>query len=287
MGKNSKSVQNKRDKRAKKIARTNKRFKNSLKKHVIKSDLNSLLQSIYNDKIDLSTTCAHHCECCKTACPSMNYCEFLNIITDLWPRLDKQGKIDLICKSVEYFFKTDYEKFNREIFIKPCMLLDSEGLCRIYLRRPASCRWYGLWPKEMYEQRVDKFEKAYSKYGLKREDLPLNTQCPYVKRVNETVPVTQEVISEMYGSLDKLDESVEGFSTLQIAQKENYRTFHDWVLYKIYGEEWLSKLTVLSMAADKAALEDQINAFKQVIAASFKDNDVPNIAFRPYSREDE
>ena len=659
MGKNSKSVQNKKNARERKKDKASKlvNFNKGQQKHNIKTDLNSLLQSIYHDKVDLNTTCNHEVCCCKVACPSMNQSEYLNIITDLWPKLSKDNKINLIVKSIEYFFKTDYEKFAKEIFIKPCMLLDNKDLCGIYDRRPLSCflpetwiytdngpkmikdilagdmvygidgnlhsvvattskihngkiyginyqgndivswstydhlwhvafhkdrrvkigtvwekadklipkkthqfghyltmpmsyeskenlneinaldyisgevidnrvypysggklfedkeirsiplsininseflfmigiylaegssssqsatftmnkkelailgrienylktigipthynkidenknavvlrvdsclfarliselcgklsqnkkinelffnklsstqqleifygwnegdgrkgldnefsvvtiseklalqmnlillkngifprvyknkrdnrgffnydvhvfpsalgieckkgqgtkiikdekfyyvpikeiiekeyngpvidiqvekvesfvtttgiahncRVYGLWPKESYEQRVDKFEKAYSKYGIKREDLPLNTQCPHVKRVDETIPLTQELIEGLYKSIDRVDETIGDFSSLQIEQKENYRTFHDWLLFSIYGIEWLSKLSVLSMAADKSTLEDQIAAFKVAIENSFKDKEVPNITFR-------
>ena len=52
------------------------------------------------------------------------------------------------------------------------------------------------------------------------------------------------------------------------------------MLFSIYGEEWLSKLSVLSMAADKTTLEDQIKAFKMAVENSFKDQEVPNIIFR-------
>ena len=283
MGKNSKSVQNKKNARERKREKTLNlvNFNKSKQAHNVKSDLNSLLQSIYNDTIDLRTTCNHSCDCCNVSCPSMNKCEFLNIIVDLWPKLTNKNKIDLISKSIEYFFKTDYEKFQKEIFIKPCMLLDSKGLCSVYDRRSLNCRTYGLWPKDSYEKRVDKFEKAYSKYGIKREDLPLNTQCPNVKRINDAIPLTQEIIDGLYRSIDKVDETIGEFSPLQIAQKENYRTFQDWLLFSIIGIEWLSKLSVMSMAADKTVLEDQISAFKTAIENSFKNKDVPNIVFCP------
>lgn len=251
--------------------------KNKKKTNVV-SDLNSVLQAIYHDVVCLDTTCKPNCaECCKVACPSHNLSEFTNIISDLWPKMSKQDKIDMICKSIEYFFKTDYEKWGREIFIKPCILLGSDNLCKCYERRPLSCRLYGLWPNDLYEKRVDKFEKAYSKYDVKREDIPLNKQCPFVKRVNEATPLTQELIESLYKKVDNIDESMGEFSSLQISQKEHYRTFHDWILLKVFGPEWLSKLSVLSMAADRAILEDQINIIKKAIGDSFKDIDVPNI----------
>jgi Fe-S-cluster containining protein len=271
MSKNKKNKKIKDDKFIKSI----KKFK---KKAKIVSDLNSVLQSIYHDIVNLDTTCNPNCAaCCKVACPSHNLSEFTNIISDLWPKISKQDKMDIICKSIEYFFKTDYEKWGKEIFLKPCILLDAKNLCRCYERRPLSCRLYGLWPKELYEKRVDKFEKAYAKYDIKREDIPLNKQCPFVKRKDQSIPITQELIDLLYKKVDNIDESMGEFTPLQISQKEHYRTFHDWVLFKVFGAEWLSKLSVLSMAADRATLENQITLIKEAVNNVFKDADVPNI----------
>jgi len=241
-----------------------------------KITLKDKLHSIYYGSINLDTTCKGRCECCKTACPSMNYSEFSQIINYLWKNISKSEKIEMICKSVEYFFKYEYEKFGKDIFIKPCMLLNDKGLCIIYSDRPLSCRLYGLWPKDTYKERVDKFEKAYSKFGLKREELPLNTQCPYVKRIDESISITSDLINDLYKQLDNLDAKVGEFTELQIKQKNNYRTFHDWLLFKTFGEEWLSNLTTFILAADKNIIEQQIIALKNVIRQKFA-KEMPNI----------
>ena len=149
-------------------------------------------------------------------------------------------------------------------------------MCRVYETRPLNCRLYGLWPKEEYEKRVDRFEKVYAPLGLKRSDLPLNTQCPFVKRVDDSTPITTEVIAEMFAKLDRIDEEVGQFSKLQISQKENYRTFHDWLLLKVLGEDWLVKLTTFCMAATREVMEDQIKAIHAVWSESFKDG-LPDI----------
>ena len=120
-------------------------------------DLKSVLQSIYHDFVNLETTCSHRCECCNVAMPQINYAEFSQIATTLWSDLSKDEKIGLICTSVEYFFRNEYKKWNKDALIKPYMLLDGNGLCKCYEDRPLNCRLYGLWPKEEYEKRVDKF----------------------------------------------------------------------------------------------------------------------------------
>lgn len=233
-------------------------------------NLKNVLQGIYNE-VNLNTTCQHRCECCKTACPSMFYSEFVQIITELWKKLDHKQKLELLIKSLEYFFRYDYEKWGKDSLIKPCMFLDEKtGLCTIYENRPINCSLYGLWPKEDYEARVSKFEKAYAKYGLKREDLPLNTQCPNVKRIDDSIPLTTEVINGLFDKLDKLDVKIGNFSELQIKQKENYRTFHDWLLLKVIGEDMLVKLTTFAMAAKKEVMEDQVRATREVWTKAFE-----------------
>lgn len=241
-------------------------------------DLRSVLQSIYHDFANLETTCSGKCECCNVAMPQINYSEFVQIVTKVWNKLSKDEKVGLICKSVENFFKNEYKKWDKDTLIKPCMLLDSEGKCKIYEDRPLNCRLYGLWPKDEYEKRVDRFAEIYAQYDLKREDLPLHSQCEFVKRIDDSKPLTMEVINELFSKLDALDEDIGGFSKLQVEQKENYRTFHDWLLLKIYGEKWLSLLTTFMMAATKEMMVDQIEQLNKAIRAKFKSDDLPDIS---------
>lgn len=239
--------------------------------------LSSYLTNVYENYVNLNTTCKHSCTCCNVAMPGMNYCEFVNLITTIWDTASDLEKLDLIFDSIEYFFRYDYNKWGMDSLVKPCMLLDKDGLCRYYNKRPLNCRMYGLWPKEDYERRVDKFAKAYESLGLKREDLPLNTQCPNVKRVDEKVALTSELITELFSKLDEMDKKVGNFTTLQIAQKENYRSFHDWLLLKVFGEMWLTKLTQFAMAADKNTMQEQIKAIKEVFTKEFTRTGVPDV----------
>jgi Fe-S-cluster containining protein len=243
-----------------------------------RANLKTLLQSIYRDHVNLETTCNHNLCCCETAMPMLSSSEFTQVITDLWKTLDAEGKINTICKSIEYFFKYDYQKWGKDTLVKPCMFLNKgKKICEIYENRPLNCRLYGLWPHDAYTKRVDRFESVYSQYGLKREDLPLNTQCPYVKRKDVSKPITEEVIDELFNKLNEIDKKADGFTNLQIEQKENYRTFHDWLLLKIYGEEWLAKLTAFIMAADKNTMQDQIEQIIKALKENFLKNGIPDV----------
>ena len=252
-------------------------FKNtrSPKRNRVKITLKDKLDEIYNSSACLDTTCQSNCICCKTAMPQMNYCEFCQLADEIWRTTSRSEQIKLICSSIEYFFRNEFEKWGKESLIKPCLLLADDGKCRFYMSRPLSCRMYGLWPESTYNARVDKFEKAYEGL-LKREELPLNKQCPYVKRTDETVPLTDDLINYLYKQLDELDKKIGGFSDLKIGQRENYRTFHDWLLLKIFGEEWLVKLTQFMIGAKREIIEEQIVAIKSAVVNNFA-KEMPNL----------
>ncbi len=265
------------NKKVKSKAKRKNLTKPELLKKAKMSSLGSALQSIYHDIINLETTQTCVCTCCNVAMPQMNYSEFVNVVTDLWKNAPQGTKIDMICTSIEYFFKHDFEKFGIESLVKPCMFLDRKtGLCRTYKNRPLSCRAYGLWPKEEYERRVDRFVNAYSEYGLSREDLPLNTQCDKVKRVDESIPLTTEMLNGLFSKLDSLDMKIGEFSELQVEQRENYRTFHDWLLLKVFGEDWLSMLTAFMLKATREQILDQIEALRTAVIQNLSGN-LPNI----------
>jgi len=200
--------------------------------------------------------------------PQMNYSEFSQLLVEIWQNYTQDEKLNLLCQSIEYFFRNEFEKWGKEIFIKPCMLLDKDNMCKNYESRPLSCRMYGLWPDENYTSRVDKFEKAYEGL-LTRDELPLNTQCPYVKRVDESQELTNELIEGIYKQLDQLDKKVGNFTEAQIDNKENYRTLHDWILWTFIGEDNLSALTRFMMGSKKEVIEDQIEQFKKVWTEKF------------------
>lgn len=237
-----------------------------------KKTLRESIKAIY-DSVDLNTTGCEitvcHCACCRVAMPQMNYCEFVQLVTDLWRDSDDNRKIEIICKSIEYYFKNDYEKWGMDSLIKPCQFVSKEGRCTVYANRPASCRVYGLWPQDVYEKRVSQFEEVYSKYGLKREDLPLAKQCKMIKRKDGSTELTKEECDSIYGSLDNLDKSIGNFSNLQIKNRENYRAFHDWLLLKIFGEDWLVKLTVFSLGATREQMEDQVEQIRLALNSDF------------------
>jgi len=234
--------------------------------------LKDKLNQIYGEA-ELDTTCGHTLTCCKVGCPQMNYCEFLNVLIDIWDNSTHQQKLDLILKSLEYFFYYDFEKFKFKALVKPCMLLDeNKKACQYYESRCLNCRLYGLWPSDVYNARVDKFEKIY-KGLIKREDIPLCAQCPNVKR-NNGKALTESEINVVFDKLDKIDESTDEFTKIQIKNRENYRTLHDWILFKVLGESWLTKLTTIILASNSEAIEALLKTCKEVFVKQINIGDL-------------
>jgi len=211
------------------------------KKSII--SLKDKIASIYNT-VSLETTCPGHCVCCHVACPQMNYSEFLVIVNYIYDSFPKETRVNILKKSIEYFFSSK--------IVKPCPLLVNK-FCSCYKVRPLSCQMYGLWPDDMYNDRVEKFEQVS---GLKKEEIPLNTQCEYVKRVDDSVPLTKEIIEAMYLALNELDAQVGDFTKEQVEKKYNQRTWHDWFMVNVFGESNLYDLSRFYLAAENQGVVD-------------------------------
>jgi Fe-S-cluster containining protein len=263
----------------KKNKKTNKRKNLSPEELVLKNQRRTLgdkLNGIYTEDVNLETTMTCVCTCCKVAMPQIHYSEFLNIVDTIWNAYKKEELMDLIGTSIEYYFYHDYAKFGMKHLIKPCMFLNKEtNLCKIYEKRPLSCRIYGLWPKEEYEKRVDSFVSYYSQYGLTRDDIPLAKQCDKVKRVDESKELSMDVINSLYAKLDSVDVSVGKFSKVDIEAKVNVRTFHDWLMWHIYGEQMLCEISSIVQAGTKEHLEELIVIIKDNIHQQYKNKAIP------------
>jgi len=209
--------------------------------------LREKLQKVYT-YINLETTCPGHCVCCHIACPQMNYSEFLVILDRIYNHFPKETRLYILKKSIKYFFS--------QSIVKPCPLLDNKR-CSCYLDRPLSCRIYGLWPEDVYEERVTRF---MSVTGMKREEIPLNTQCKYVKRVDDSKPLTKEIIEGLYQALNDIDISVERYTQEQVDKKYNQRTFHDWFVVTVFGEDNIADMSKFFLAAETKEIVDDFVA---------------------------
>lgn len=230
-----------------------------LKVKVTKSTtLANQIEEIHKSKGDLSTSCLRQCGCCRVACPQMNYSEAVNIIDYIWSNCSHEKKKDIILTCVKHFFSKS--------LIKPCPILDDKT-CVAYNQRPLNCKLYGLWPTEDYEKRVERLSNILK---IDKSQIPLNTQCQYVKR-NNGQALSGKDIEEMFTQLDKVDLQIlcnndpskrEEWEH-KIEKKWNYRTIHDWILLLFFGEDWLVHLTSFAIAAKPEAINDFVNVLNE------------------------
>ena len=260
--------------------------------------LDVVLDRIYS-KESLATVCLRQCTCCRVACPQMKFCEASNIIDHIWSTWSREEKKRLLVTAVKYYYS--------DSLVKPCPLLDGET-CRIYERRPLNCRLYGLWPAADWEKRVKGFSEST---GLPREKLPLNFQCPNVRRAPQACdmckdsdrglppgyvpcdfsdgiecqtagpgqsakkcpkclglgkltppPLTGEQIGALFKGLDDADRIL-GVSELKVSTNWNYRTLHDWILLKFWGESQLVKWTNIILTTTPEQRQGIVEAFEQ------------------------
>ena len=238
--------------------------------------LDAILERVYT-KEDLSTVCLRQCTCCRVACPQMKFCEASSLLDHIWANWSSEDKKALLVTCVHYFFS--------DSLLKPCPILNGNE-CREYARRSLNCRLYGMWPQDSWEERVEMFSKNT---GLPRNKLPLNKQCPNVRRKKQICPeckqdpklvascqkcngtgmfqpppLTIDQISKLFEDLDKADK-VLGVSELKISTSWNYRTLHDWVLVKFWGEDALVKWTNILLTTTPEQRQGLMEAFEEQV----------------------
>ena len=222
-------------------------------------EIRTKLDKVWNH-LDLSTSCCRQCGCCRVACPQMKYSEAVNILTKIWAEWSKADKKEFLMTCIRYFFSRS--------LVKPCPLLKGNE-CRVYEDRPLNCRIYGLWPTEMWDRRV---EALAAKLDLPKEQIPLNTQCAFVKRKNG-LPLTEEEVEGLFLSLDELDVVLLAESDAtryeewqgKVDMNWNYRAVHDWALLHFFGEEWLMNLTSIAMSGSAESIEKLIQDIEKVV----------------------
>ena len=229
--------------------------------------LDDKLKEIY-ESVDLRTTCCRQCTCCRVACPQMYYGEAMNIMDAIWKWPLPERK-NLIKTSMRYFFSNS--------MVKPCILLttmaDGKPGCRVYNVRPLNCRMYGLWPEDSYNARVHRFSKAT---GFERHQLPLNRQCPLVRRVNPAPKLTDELIEALFERLKRLDACFGLFKRREVDKGISYRTIHDWVLFQHLGEDKLSELSRAYVGFKPEEAQEFMANFEKLLDAANADDQKSN-----------
>lgn len=190
----------------------------------------------------------------------MKFSEATVILNRVWAEFSRDDKKQFIVTCVRYFFSRS--------LVKPCPMLKGNE-CQVYSDRPLNCRLYGLWPEDTYKARA---QRLATRLDLPLEQVPLNTQCPLVRR-NNGQPLTNEMIDAMDAAINHLDTALimEGDkrrateAQAKVDKNWNYRSLHDWALYRVFGEGLLVRLTQLMLHGTPESIRAQLETFETLV----------------------
>lgn len=209
------------------------------------------------------TTCNHRALCCNAGCPNMTYSEYLSIREMYIDPMGKEERLELLLECVRRYI-TPQDPVNP----KPCPHLNSENKCSVYLARPFRCRTYGLVPSKLYNQMVKDVAKET---GIPKKDLPLCSQCPYVKVKPEHADrfpggrIPQHLFKELEATLHESDLRL-GIPKKILEEGFSYLTYHDWHVMSELGEGWMETLTGVRMEESEEGKELFLAALKDAVA---------------------
>jgi Fe-S-cluster containining protein len=222
----------------------------------------SKLHNIYK-KIPGTTGCLENLDkkdgscggwCCNIQCPQMLYVEFLNI----WQKILKDFTIEEIWEIIEKSIKNYVAGFVN----KGCVFFDNkECTCKAYLKRPYSCRVYGITPSEVFSPRYKKTKDAYKDViGFAVKD-----QCDLVKIEND-FQMTPEILDEWWSAIADIEHSIGiGKKNINDDVGGSYRTPHDHILLYMMPVDILEKLQILRTTADDSEKILALDSFMKVI----------------------
>lgn len=149
-------------------------------------------------------------DCCNHFSPPMYFVEFLSIIKELerWPA---ERRMELLADCYRSYLAPDIKR--------PCVLLDNT-LCSIYMSRPFSCRMYGQYPKEEWQNRL---KVVADEWGISEDEVPMNKQCgePNVTLANVKLkPLTVREENDIFKEIAQID--VQIVAEFLLAEGYNY-----------------------------------------------------------------
>lgn len=196
------------------------------------------LESIYSQMPE-TLGCVGCGKCCKVQHPHCYYVEFMYIMEGIrgWT---EEEKIDLHIECIRNYLSNSLKK--------TCVFLDENNRCRIYDHRDYNCRAFGMIPKKIYSKRVREAKKNFP--GVR---LGLESQSDCCGDVRPETYIGGNKLDNLFEQIRDLDREI-GITEQDLAQANNYMTFHDHFILYHYGHDlnMLQGLTsIKSTASDK------------------------------------
>lgn len=216
-----------------------------------------------------STTCKQRALCCNAGCPNMYYSEFLSMRQGAIEKMPRTERIELTVECMRRYLTRQIGSDGKPVE-KPCVHL-KENKCSVYDVRHLKCRLYGLIPESMYRENAT---AVAEEMGVPKEDIPLCSQCPFVKVTPEhenTFPnnkLPKQMILDLEKALRDVDRLVVKIPQKMQDDGYGFLTYHDWHLMYELGEEKLAMLTPLREKLTPAERDEFINALRTSLAAA-------------------
>lgn len=217
------------------------------------------------------TTCKQRALCCNAGCPNMHYAEFMSIREGAVQKMAPDQRLNLTIECIKRYLKKQKDDEGKPIQ-KPCVFL-TDNKCSIYSVRHLKCRLYGLIPESMYKENVD---LVAEEMGVPKEDIPLCSQCPFVKVTPEfenkfpNNKLPKQMIRDLEKTLRDVDRVVIGMPPGIQQDGFGYLTYHDWHLLFELGEEWLAKLTPLREKLSDEEKEQFVQHLKTALGTKYE-----------------
>lgn len=192
-------------------------------------------------------------DCCKTFSPPMLLIEFVHIMRLLEKRTkEERGYLYFEC----------FKSFLEPGHIEPCPLLDNEGMCSVYEARPFSCRMFGQYDEDEWDERL---ENVSIELGMEKEKVPFYKQCEGVelKKKQKIKKITKESSDHIFRKIYDLDIELFPKEVRQQARdvvmgSYTYLPFDAHYLLMTIGQEKLEDLTSMKIKSRQLKREDPL-----------------------------
>lgn len=202
--------------------------------------------------------------CCKYQFPSVLYVEFLNTWKYVTSNWDDEKIGNLIKASLKnYLFDSP---------VKGCVFFDHDSrMCSQHSTRPLACRVYGIIPEEEFKPRYER---------LRVINPNVRDQCNLVETENGKTVTTKD--TDYWWKEVKQAEKSLGIKDSYITDEYHgsYRAYHDHILIHLFGEEHMSKLSIvrthLSDTEKNTIIEQMMSVYysiKESLGESIKSED--------------
>ncbi|MCK5615495.1 YkgJ family cysteine cluster protein, partial [Candidatus Pacearchaeota archaeon] len=206
-------------------------------------------------------------DCCKVFSPPMLLIEFLHILRSIEDDSEEERK-DLYYRCFESYLNPSYEK--------RCVLLNDDNQCIVYNTRPFSCRMFGLYEEQEWEDRLKSITEEIkineTSETPDEENVPFAKQCKGIKikkKKEKIKSITKGTSDYIYKHIHYLDinvfpEELAKDAAAVVMGSYTYLPFVAQYLLMQIGQEKLDNLATMKITVRKLEKEDKLKFAKNM-----------------------